>query len=195
MFFYDTTHLESKRNQFLALFFTIALHVLILDAHGIKPNSFNIEKQTIKVSLVAKSSLAFNNENFFHSKNNLQENKNNLTKPKLTSRSTSGKTADNANAQNSADIIPVFDAKHLNNPSPIYPEMARQRGIEGDVLLKVLVSSQGKALRVEIIKSSGSKMLDLSAQDTIKNWQFIPASFDNQAVEASVIVPISFKII
>jgi len=188
MFFYDTTHLESKRNQFLALFFTIALHVLILVAHGIKPNSFNIEKQTIKVSLVAKSSLALNNENFFHSKNN-------LTKPKLTSRSTSGKTADNANAQNSADIIPVFDAKHLNNPSPIYPEMARQRGIEWDVLLKVLVSSQGKALRVEIIKSSGSKMLDLSAQDTIKNWQFIPASFDNQAVEASVIVPISFKII
>jgi protein TonB len=195
MFFYDTTHLESKRNHLLALFFAIALHVLILVAQGIRANSFNIEKQTIKVSLVAKSSLALNNENFFHSKNNLQENKNNLTKLKSTSKSTSGKTADNAIAQNSADIIPVFDAKHLNNPSPTYPEMARQRGIEGDVLLKVLVSSQGKALRVEIIKSSGSQMLDFSAQDTIKNWRFIPASLDNQAVEASVIVPISFKII
>ena len=179
----------------MALFFAITLHISVLVTQGIRANSLNIEKQTIKVSLVAKSSLALNNENYFHSKNNLQENKNNLTKPKSTSKSTSGKTADNAIAQNSADIIPVFDAKYLNNPSPNYPEMARQRGIEGEVLLKVLVSSQGKALKVEIIKSSGSQMLDFSAQDTIKNWRFIPASLDNKAVEAYVIVPISFKII
>jgi len=195
MFFYNLAHHKSKRNHYLALFFAIALHSLILLNQGIRTNSFDIQKQTINVSLVAKSSLAINNENFFHSKNKSQENENKLTKPKLISKSTFGKTSENAIAKNSADVVPVFDAKKLNNPSPIYPEIARQRGIEGDVFLKVLVSSEGRALKVEIIKSSGSQMLDFSAQDTIKNWRFIPASLDNQAVEANVIVPISFKII
>ena len=195
MLFFNSNYLHSKQNQFLALFLAVILHGLILLAQRHSDSSFNIENQTINVSLVAKSSLAVNNENFFHSKNNLEKNKNNSAKPKLASRSTSGKTADNATAINSADITPVYDARHLNNPTPIYPEIARQRGIEGEVLLKVLVSAQGRALRVDIIKSSGSQILDFSAQDAIKNWQFIPAKRDNQLVEASIIVPISFKII
>ncbi len=164
-------------------------------SQNISSKKLATEKQTINVSLVSKSSISIHSKKKFDSQAILDKNINNSLSKVMSSKLTSGKTDDKATAINSADILPIFNAKHLNNPAPIYPEIARQRGVEGEVVIKVLVSSKGKALKVDIIKSSGSAMLDLSALETIKTWQFIPAKQDDNAVESSVLVPIVFKII
>ncbi|MFN7982405.1 MAG: TonB family protein [Vicinamibacterales bacterium] len=90
---------------------------------------------------------------------------------------------------------PVFDAAYLNNPRPVYPEVAARRGVTGVVLLRVLVSVDGRADKVEVERSSGSRLLDESAIATVQSsWRFTPARRGGLAVAAPVIVPIRFEL-
>ena len=89
---------------------------------------------------------------------------------------------------------PIFDADFLHNPAPAYPYFSRQRQQQGTVLLRVKVSIEGKAEAIELNKSSGFKLLDESAQNTVKTWRFVPAKRGNNAVSAWVIVPIIFEL-
>ena len=89
---------------------------------------------------------------------------------------------------------PRFDAEYLANAAPEYPRFARQRGIEGRVLLRVLVSADGTAGRVELARSSGNELLDQSALRTVGQWRFVPARRGQTAVEAWVEVPVAFRL-
>lgn len=89
---------------------------------------------------------------------------------------------------------PVFNAAYLRNPPPRYPPAARRSGDEGTVLLKVLVTSDGAAARVELDRSSGSVLLDGAALDAVRVWQFVPARRGAQNVEDWVRVPVVFRL-
>lgn len=89
---------------------------------------------------------------------------------------------------------PIFDAAFLNNSAPAYPAFAQRRGQQGMVLLRVKVSIEGKAEEVELNQSSGFKLLDEVAQDTVKKWRFVPAKRGNTHISAWVIVPVEFKL-
>ncbi|MGR8933554.1 MAG: energy transducer TonB [Gammaproteobacteria bacterium] len=86
-----------------------------------------------------------------------------------------------------------FRANYRFNPKPEYPRLARKRGWQGKVLLKVQVSAQGYSDAVAVHRSSGHEMLDESAVEAVKKWQFIPAKRGETPVASSVIVPIIFK--
>lgn len=87
-----------------------------------------------------------------------------------------------------------FDAAYLKNPAPPYPPLSKRMGEEGKVTLRVLVSNNGLAEKVELEASSGSPRLDSSALKTVRDWKFIPAQRGGQAVQSWVLVPISFKL-
>lgn len=89
---------------------------------------------------------------------------------------------------------PKFGAAYLNNPAPEYPALARRKGEQGRVLLKVLVSETGMAEKVQVDTSSGFAKLDQAAVEAVKKWSFIPARRSNQAVSAYVLVPIKFSL-
>lgn len=89
---------------------------------------------------------------------------------------------------------PTFDAAYLNNPKPPYPRPARRLGLEGTVVLRVLVSPGGKALEVKIQKSSGTGVLDDAAVNAVRNWTFVPAKQGGRAITAAVDVPINFNL-
>jgi protein TonB len=89
-------------------------------------------------------------------------------------------------------IPPRFDAAYLNNPPPRYPRVARLSGVQGKVLLRVYVSSQGIAEKVEIGTSSGSPPLDHAAREAVERWKFVPARQGNEPIAAWVLVPITF---
>ncbi|WP_273453829.1 energy transducer TonB [Nevskia ramosa] len=94
-----------------------------------------------------------------------------------------------------AIVPPNFVAAYLNNPAPVYPFSAKQRGESGTVFLRVLVTTEGVAGNVTIEKSSGSSSLDNAGRDIVfKRWRFVPAKRGDQKVEAWVIVPIEFKL-
>ncbi len=197
-----------KNSHILSLTAATAFHIAA-GFWAISPSDpIIINKQAITVSFVAPSSLAQKNDNLNHKEfaENL-EDKNGLKKLGKTQKSqeenkqladnknTSGIVDKKATATNSAQTDPIFDAAYLNNPSPVYPLRAKNKNIEGKVLIKVLVSDDGNAKIVTIANSSGHIILDDAAIDAVKNWKFIPARKNGQNIQANVIVPVEFKII
>jgi periplasmic protein TonB len=82
-----------------------------------------------------------------------------------------------------------------SNPKPPYPLAARRLGVEGVVLLDVLVRPDGSPAEVRVRTSSGSALLDDSAVETVRShWRFIPARRGNVPVESRVSFPIRFKL-
>lgn len=93
-----------------------------------------------------------------------------------------------------AVVAARFDADYLHNPKPVYPALSRRLSEEGKVLLKVRVSAQGTALEVAVSKSSGFARLDTAATEAVTRWRFVPARRGDEAVDSSVIVPITFAL-
>jgi protein TonB len=78
---------------------------------------------------------------------------------------------------------------------PAYPVQALRAGIQGTVLLKVLVDPSGKPVQVIIEHGSGSRLLDDTARrHVLAAWRFHPAIRDGHAIEAWVIVPVRFNL-
>jgi len=91
-------------------------------------------------------------------------------------------------------VPPDFKAAQLRNPGPAYPFLSRRAKEEGVVLLKVLVSTDGRAAKLEIEESSGFDRLDDAALKTVSKWRFVPATQAGQPREAWVLVPVTFSL-
>jgi len=87
-----------------------------------------------------------------------------------------------------------YDAAYLRNPAPRYPISARRSGITGAVDLKVRVTPDGRAADVQVQRSSGSSVLDGSALEAVRNWQFVPERRGQTPVESWLVVPIVFRL-
>ncbi len=75
-----------------------------------------------------------------------------------------------------------------------YPELARKAGIEGEVLINVLVGADGKVRRTSIIKSD-NEILNNSAIKAVKDCGvFTPAIQNGQPIICWVAIPIKFKL-
>lgn len=84
---------------------------------------------------------------------------------------------------------------YLRNPAPVYPELARTRGWEGTVVLKVLVSADGAVQEILVDSSSNYKILDDAALKTVQNWQFRPARVGHLAFSSWIKIPVRFTLI
>jgi len=89
---------------------------------------------------------------------------------------------------------PHAGAGYLDNPPPVYPDVAMERGWEGKVLMKVHVLASGKPDSVSVVKSSGQDVLDAEAVRTVKQWSFAPAMRGTTPIDGWVTVPISFNL-
>lgn len=89
---------------------------------------------------------------------------------------------------------PKFGVAYLNNPPPEYPRLSQRAGEEGRVLMKVLVSAEGRPETVDVISSSGFERLDKAAVNAVKQWRFEPARKGGKALSAYVNVPLSFSL-
>ncbi len=75
-----------------------------------------------------------------------------------------------------------------------YPAEARRQGVEGMVVVKMLVDEEGRASRMEILKGIGHGC-DREALRVLEKAQFIPATVGGEVVKAWHTHPIKFKII
>ena len=62
------------------------------------------------------------------------------------------------------------------------------------MLLKVRVTVEGMAAAVDLEKTSGFERLDDAARQAVARWRFVPAKRGDEPIEASVIVPIVFRL-
>ncbi|MEZ4601038.1 MAG: energy transducer TonB [Syntrophotaleaceae bacterium] len=77
--------------------------------------------------------------------------------------------------------------------SPVYPYDARQKGIEGVVMVKFLVDGEGRVTRVSVVDSKPPDVFDQAALDAVRQWRFQPASLDGETVATWMSVPIRFR--
>lgn len=85
--------------------------------------------------------------------------------------------------------------QYLSNPKPAYPREALREGLQGTVLLRVLVDESGRPLEVSIASSSGHRVLDRAAREQVlRKWQFVPAMRDGRPVRAVGTVPVAFSL-
>ena len=73
-----------------------------------------------------------------------------------------------------------------------YPEIARQSGIEGRVVAKVLVGTDGSVIKVGGV--SGPEVFRDEVADKVMNLSFTPALQNGQPVKCWVSVPFSFTL-
>lgn len=86
----------------------------------------------------------------------------------------SGKQDPAANATAAAVVLPSTDADYLNNPAPLYPRVSKRMGEEGTVVVRVLITPEGRAEKAEVRTSSGFARLDDTALSTVQRWRFVP---------------------
>ncbi len=80
------------------------------------------------------------------------------------------------------------------NPRPQYPRIARSRGHQGRVLIRVAVLGNGLVGRAMVAQSSGHGSLDRAALSAVERWRFRPALRDGKAVAATLTVPVVFRL-
>ena len=85
-------------------------------------------------------------------------------------------------------------AKILYNPEPIYPQIARENGMEGQTLLRVEILQDGRPGTIQVKKSCGHTILDEAAAEAVKTWRFTPAQDGLFAVRSIVDLPIRFTL-
>ena len=82
----------------------------------------------------------------------------------------------------------------LRNEPPAYPRVARQRGQEGIVELRVQVRADGTCGEVVVDKGSGHRVLDRAAVKAVRRWRFRPATRDGRPVDDWIAVPVEFDL-
>jgi len=75
---------------------------------------------------------------------------------------------------------------------PIYPQAAREAGIEGRVIIWLHISATGEVLEAKVHSSSGHQILDDTALRWAQKQKFIPAKVGERKVEAEVTKPVNF---
>lgn len=60
-------------------------------------------------------------------------------------------------------------------PMPEYPEMARQAGVEGRVILQVFISETGEPVEIMVIQSSGLSSMDNASEIALLDSRWTPA--------------------
>jgi TonB family protein len=84
--------------------------------------------------------------------------------------------------------------RFVYQPTPTYPEEARQQGWEGTVTLHLELRADGTVGDVQVARSSGHAVLDTTAQATAKTWKHTPVPQEGGAVTRWVEINLTFKL-
>jgi len=88
----------------------------------------------------------------------------------------------------SVEEMPVL----VSIPKPVYPAIARQAGIEGTVLIRAVVESDGSVGSAQVMR--GVPLLDEAALSAVRAAVFKPGIQAHKPVRVSVDIPIRFRL-
>lgn len=64
-----------------------------------------------------------------------------------------------------------------------YPKSARSRGVEGYVVLSLLISATGEIEKVQVLEAQPSGVFEDAAQQAVRSWRFEPAQYQGRNVK------------
>ncbi len=86
----------------------------------------------------------------------------------------------------------VQQAKLISSVPPIYPALAKNQHISGNVLVDALIEANGRVTTMKVV--SGPTLLHQAAMDALKQWKYRPALLDGKPVPMHLTVTIQFRL-
>jgi periplasmic protein TonB len=86
----------------------------------------------------------------------------------------------------------VMEGNLIYRVQPQYPPLARQARIQGIVVLRAMISREGKIENLQII--TGHPLLVKSAMDAVLQWRYRPYYLNNEPVEVETQVTVNFTL-
>jgi TonB family protein len=86
----------------------------------------------------------------------------------------------------------VAKANLINRVEPVYPEQARAARMEGDVLLHIIVATNGTIKELNVV--SGDPILAKAALEAVKQWRYKPTLLNGKPVEVDSTVSVMFRV-
>ncbi len=83
----------------------------------------------------------------------------------------------------------IVDPEIISSPPPAYPEMARERRIEGDVSVWATIGRDGS---VAVDSVAGPGILADGARRAVQEWKFRPGTRDGVPMERQFMVKVQF---
>ena len=85
----------------------------------------------------------------------------------------------------------VKSALLVSQVAPIYPALARNQHVSGDVVIDALIDASGRVTTMKVI--SGPTLLHQAAKDALRQWKYQPASLDGKPVPMHLTVTLQFR--
>lgn len=102
-----------------------------------------------------------------------------------SSQDTSGAPPDFVNVDQMPRII--------SQTIPVYPEKAKKAGVEGRVIVKLLIDTKGDVRKAILMKSSDG-IFDKPSLDAAMKYKFSPAMYRDNPVSVWVIIPFTYRL-
>jgi TonB family protein len=87
----------------------------------------------------------------------------------------------------------VIAANLISQVRPVYPESARDAGIEGTVHLQGLIGTDGLLLGLTPLNNI-NRDLTAAALDAVRQWQYRPTLLNNEPVQVLTTIDVEFKL-
>ncbi len=84
-------------------------------------------------------------------------------------------------------------AKLISKVQPTYPVAAKAAAIQGNVILEMIVSTDGVPKRIHVLSSPDPELAE-SALEAVRQWRYSPMQLNGQPVEVSTEVLVSFTL-
>jgi TonB family protein len=86
----------------------------------------------------------------------------------------------------------VLQGKAIERRTPVYPQLARQIHLQGEVSVEVMISPDGRVESARVV--SGHPMLAQCARETAMGWRFGPTLLNNVPVRVTGVITFIFKL-
>lgn len=86
----------------------------------------------------------------------------------------------------------VKTAKLLASVPPIYPLLAKNQHVSGNVQIDALIDATGHVTTMKVV--TGPPLLQQAAMDALKQWKYQPATLDGNPVSMHLTVTIQFRL-
>ena len=109
------------------------------------------------------------------------------TRKSLTVKATQSK-------QEVMQVPSSFEAKLLNSINPVYPSLAKRRGLEMEVKVDFIIDRDGKVKDISFAQQSKLIYFKSAIRSAIRKWRFSPAIINNRKVESKMTKIFSFSL-
>ena len=80
----------------------------------------------------------------------------------------------------------------IQRVNPVYPEMARRAGLQGQVLVSFIVTREGRVAEPRVLK--GPEIFRAAALEAVRQFLFKPAMQNDRGVAVRMTIPIRFSL-